>query len=695
MCGAVAAQERSLATNATREAMPVEQALDVAAADDRDSSGGEAANGTVSSGRAYDAANIRMLGQLEAVRLRPGMYIGSTGPRGLHHLVYEVVDNAIDEVQAGQADRVDVELRRDGAVAVTDNGRGIPTDVHPKTGKSGLETVLTNLHAGSKFGGESSGYKASGGLHGVGVTVVNALSEWLEATVWREGHEHVQQYREGKPVGQMTRSPAAPGDAARRGTRIAFRPDPSIFTTTTAFDFGTVSARLRELAFLNPAVTIQVSDEQEGGADPGRSALFHFAGGLKEYVAWLNRDKEVLHDVIAFQREVDGVVVDVALQWCSDSFSDTLLGYANSIRTSDGGAHIEGVKAAITRTLNALGRKMKILKEKDENLAGDHAREGLTCVVSVKLPSPEFEGQTKTRLGNPGVRKAVDQLVADVVAEYLEKYPAACEAIVGKALQAFRAAEAAKKARELVRRKSVLKGSTLPGKLADCSCADPALSEIFIVEGDSAGGSAKQGRDRRFQAVLPLRGKIMNVERKDDAAIYKNQEIQNLIIGLGLGLKGEEFRSSSLRYHKIILLTDADVDGAHIRTLLLTFLYRYQRALFESGHVYVGVPPLYKVDRGRQSLYCYTEDDLQKAVASFPPSASYSIQRFKGLGEMMPQQLWDTTLDPAKRTLKQLTIDDAAEANNILSILMGDKVGPRKELIQSKASYLDYNRLDV
>ncbi|CAI6009728.1 unnamed protein product [Closterium sp. NIES-65] len=658
--------------------------------------GGKEGRGKARAGKksrsSYGAEHIQVLEGLEPVRRRPGMYIGSTGPRGLHHLVYEVVDNAIDEAQAGHASTVAVLLGADGSVCVNDNGRGIPTDIHPSTGKSALETVLTVLHAGGKFGGDSSGYRVSGGLHGVGVSVVNALSQWLEARVWRDGRQYSQRFERGVPVGGMRveeggGAGAHEGEAQRTGTQIHFLPDPTgaaataVFTTTTALDFTTIAARLRELAFLNPQVVIHLKEEG------GRSADFHFAGGLLEFVRWLNSEKMPMHEAQWVEEERDGVGVAVAWQWSGDAYSDSVVGYANSIRTSDGGTHIDGAKAAFTRTLNAAARKQRLLKEKEENLAGEHLREGLTCVVAVKVANPEFEGQTKTRLGNPGVRKVVDGVVSDALAAFLDANPAACEAILSKALDAYKAAEAAKKARELVRRKSVLKSAMLPGKLADCSCEDPAKSEVFIVEGDSAGGSTKQGRDRRLQAVLPLRGKILNVERKDDAAIYKNQELQNLILGLGLGLRGEEFDQKALRYHRIILLTDADVDGAHIRTLLLTFLFRYQRALFENGHVYVGVPPLYKVEVGRQApVYCYSEAELQAHLRSLPPSASPTIQRFKGLGEMMPAQLWETTLDPSQRRLKLITVDEAAQASVTLSVLMGDKVGPRKELIQTVGS---------
>lgn len=642
----------------------------------------------------YGSEQIQVLEGLDAVRKRPGMYIGSTGPRGLHHLVYEILDNAVDEAQAGFASKVDVALLADGSVSITDNGRGIPTDLHESTKKSGVETVLTVLHAGGKFGGPSSGYTVSGGLHGVGLSVVNALSESLEVTVWRNGKEYQQRYSRGKPMTTLM-SKELPADAKdRKGTCIRFWPDKEVFTTAIELDYNTIAGRIRELAFLNPKLTISLKKED---ADPQKNLndVYCYAGGLVEYVSWLNTDKTPLHEVLGFRKEADGVVIDVALQWCSDAYSDTMLGYANSIRTTDGGTHMEGVRASLTRTLNNLGKKSKLFKDKDTSLSGEHVREGLTCVVSVKVKNAEFEGQTKSRLGNPEVRRLVDQSVQEFLTEYLELHPDVLELILSKSLSAFKAAQAAKRARELVRQKSVLKSTSLPGKLADCSTTDPEKSEIFIVEGDSAGGSAKQGRDRVFQAILPLKGKILNVERRDEAAMYKNEEIQHLIRALGLGLKGEEFKKDALRYHKIIILTDADVDGAHIRTLLLTFFYRYQRALFDEGCIYVGVPPLYKVERGKQAFYCYDDAELKQLQSSFPANASYNIQRFKGLGEMMPLQLWETTLDPNTRLLKQLVVEDAAEANVVFSSLMGVRVDARKELIQKAASKIDLGHLDI
>ncbi|MFQ3637806.1 MAG: DNA topoisomerase (ATP-hydrolyzing) subunit B, partial [Cyanobacteriota bacterium] len=592
----------------------------------------------------YDAEQIQVLEGLEAVRKRPGMYIGSTGPRGLHHLVYEVVDNSVDEALAGYCKHIQVTLNADGSVTVTDDGRGIPTGIHPKTGKSALETVLTILHAGGKFG--QGGYKVSGGLHGVGISVVNALSEWVEVTVWRDKKVHKMRFERGLTKGEMD---IQPYEEDRTGTSVTFMPDIAIFTTGIEFDYNTLAGRLRELAYLNAGVEITFTDNRLEllKSDEPRVETYHYAGGIREYVEYMNHEKQPLHEEIIYvQGERNNVEVEVALQWCVDAYSDNLLGFANNIRTIDGGTHLEGLKAVLTRTMNAIARKRNKLKESDSNLAGENVREGLTAVISVKVPDPEFEGQTKTKLGNTEVRGIVDTLVGEALTEYLDFRPNVADAILEKAIQAFNAAEAARRARELVRRKSVLESSTLPGKLADCSSRDPSESEIFIVEGDSAGGSAKQGRDRRFQAILPLRGKILNIEKTDDAKIYKNTEIQALITALGLGIKGEEFDPSQLRYHRIIIMTDADVDGAHIRTLLLTFFYRYQRAMVDQGYVYIACPPLYKIERGRNHYYCYSDRERDQLIASFPENAKVETQRFKGLGEMMPQQLWDTTMNP-------------------------------------------------
>ncbi|MBD1871577.1 DNA topoisomerase (ATP-hydrolyzing) subunit B [Oculatella sp. FACHB-28] len=642
----------------------------------------------------YGADQIQVLEGLEPVRKRPGMYIGSTGPRGLHHLVYEVVDNSVDEALAGYCKYIQVSLNEDGSVTVTDDGRGIPTDVHPRTGKSALETVMTVLHAGGKFGG--GGYKVSGGLHGVGISVVNALSEWVEATVWRDNKVHVQRFERGIPIGGLS---IQPSPDERTGTSISFKPDSQIFATTgIEFDYATLASRLRELAYLNAGVEITFTDYRLEllKSDQPRIDKYHYAGGIREYISYINKDKQPLHDEVVFvQGERNNVQVEVALQWCVDAYTDNLLGFANNIRTIDGGTHLEGLKAVLTRTMNSIARKRNKLKESDSNLAGENIREGLTGVISVKVPDPEFEGQTKTKLGNTEVRGIVDSLVGEALTEYLEFRPSVADAILEKAIQAFNAAEAARRARELVRRKSVLESSTLPGKLADCSSRDPAESEIFIVEGDSAGGSAKQGRDRRFQAILPLRGKILNIEKTDDAKIYKNTEIQALITALGLGIKGEEFDPSQLRYHRIVVMTDADVDGAHIRTLLLTFFYRYQRSMVDQGYVYIACPPLYKVERGRQHQYCYSDRELNQITSQFPANANYTIQRFKGLGEMMPQQLWDTTMNPETRTLKRVEIEDAAEADRIFTVLMGDRVAPRREFIETYGSKLNLTDLDI
>ena len=644
---------------------------------------------------AYGAEQIQVLEGLEPVRKRPGMYIGTTGPRGLHHLVYEVVDNAVDEALAGHCDSILVVLHDDGSASVTDNGRGIPTDIHPRTGRSALETVLTVLHAGGKFG--AGGYKVSGGLHGVGISVVNALSEWVEVMVHRQDQVHNQRFERGAPIGSLVSKPAE--EAGRTGTQVRFKPDIQIFSTGIEFDYHTLSARLRELAYLNGGVRIVFSDERASarGADgEAHEEIYHYEGGIKEYVAYMNAEKDPLHpEIIYVNSERDGVQVEAALQWCVDAYSDNIFGFANNIRTVDGGTHIEGLKAVLTRTLNTFAKKRGKRKDADANLAGENIREGLTAVLSVKVPDPEFEGQTKTKLGNPEVRGIVDSLVGESLSEYLEFNPSVIDLILEKAIQAFNAAEAARRARELVRRKSVLESSTLPGKLADCSSRDPSESEIYIVEGDSAGGSAKQGRDRRFQAILPLRGKILNIEKTDDAKIYKNTEIQALITALGLGIKGEDFDAKNLRYHRIVIMTDADVDGAHIRTLLLTFFYRYKKAMVEGGYIYIACPPLYKVERGKNHTYCYNEAELKRTTDAFGEKANFTIQRFKGLGEMMPKQLWETTMDPSTRTMKRVEIEDAAEADRIFTILMGDKVAPRREFIEAHSAELDFAQLDI
>ncbi len=639
----------------------------------------------------YGAEQIQVLEGLEAVRKRPGMYIGSTGPKGLHHLVYEVVDNSVDEALAGYCDDILITLNPNGSVTVLDNGRGIPVDIHPKTGKSALITVLTILHAGGKFGG--GGYKVSGGLHGVGVSVVNALSQWLEVIVWREGRVNRQRFERGAIIGPLETEDQGQGEK-RQGTQVTFLPDEDIFTTGTEFDYARLAGRFRELAYLNAGVKISFADARQ---DPLRQETYYYEGGIKEYVLFINKEKTPIHpDIIYAQGERDGVQIEVALQWCVDAYTDTLIGFANNIRTEEGGTHLEGLKASLTLTLNSVGRKLNRLKDSSNNLAGENVREGLTAIVSVKVPDPEFEGQTKTKLGNTEVRGIVQTILSEALTEYLEFNPNVAKGIIDKAIQSFNAAEAARRARDLVRRKSALESSTLPGKLADCSSRDPAESEVYLVEGDSAGGSAKQGRDRQFQAILPLRGKILNIEKADPTKIYKNAEIQAMITALGLGVKGDDFDAAQLRYHRIILMTDADVDGSHIRTLLLTFFYRYQKALLEEGYVYIACPPLYKLEWGRNNVrYCYNDAEKDGVIASVNPNTKVNIQRFKGLGEMMPVQLWETTMNPETRLLKRITIEDAVEADRIFTILMGDAVAPRREFIETYATRLDLAALDI
>jgi DNA gyrase subunit B len=655
----------------------------------RDARARAASASTAASGREsgdYDAGSIQVLQGLEPVRKRPGMYIGSTSTKGLHHLVWEVLDNSVDEVQAGHASHVRVVVEENGFVSVVDDGRGIPTDVHPVTGKSSLETVLTILHAGGKFGGDSSGYHVSGGLHGVGISVVNALSELVEVTVWRNGNEYMQSFSRGIALGPMQEK-KQDGSGQKKGTMIRFKPDDQIFDKVK-FDPTIIRTRMKELAFLNSGTELHLRTFDKKTKEYEDEKLL-FAEGLKDYVLDLTSDATRLHEPITFSGTMDGVRVEGALCWTADSYSDTLLGYANSIRTTDGGTHLDGLKYSLTKTLNVVSRKAKLLKDSDPNLGGDHIREGLSGVIAVWVPEPEFEGQTKTRLGNSEVRRIVENIANDAVAGHMEFNPSVLKSIFAKAQSAFKAAEAAKRAREMVRRKTVLTSNRLPGKLSDCSSSDADQTEIFLVEGDSAGGSCKQGRDRGFQAVLPLRGKIMNVERKlDAAALYKNTEITNMISALGLGGMGEDVDTTALRYSKIIILTDADVDGAHIRTLLLTFLYRYQRDLFEKGYVYAAVPPLYKVVVGKKETYCYDEDDLQEVLVSLPEGGAKHIQRFKGLGEMMPEQLWSTTLNPKTRVLKRLTVDDASAANHMFSTLMSKDVEPRRKLITDEGSTL-------
>jgi len=627
----------------------------------------------------YGAEEIQVLEGLEAVRRRPGMYIGSTSARGLHHLVYEVVDNSIDEAMAGFCDRIEVIVHQDNSVSVIDNGRGIPVDIVQKTGLPAVETVLTILHAGGKFGG--GGYKVSGGLHGVGVSVVNALSQMLEVEVKRNGNIYSQQYSKGAAVSSLQ----IVGNTESTGTRITFLPDRSIFEETV-FSQETLTHRLRELSFLNKGLKITLLDERTG-----YSMVFQHEGGIKDFVSHINRNKGLLHNrVIYFYGEKEDVVVEIAIQY-NDSYVENIFSYVNNINTIDGGTHEVGFKTALTRIANDYARKYNFLKNGTANLSGEDIREGITAVISLKVPEPQFEGQTKTKLGNSEVRGVVDSIVMEGMGTSLEENPSLGKRIIEKALMSSRAREAARKARELTRRKSALESSTLPGKLADCSERDPSASELYIVEGDSAGGSAKQGRDRKFQAILPLRGKILNVEKARLDKILGNEEIRSLITALGTGI-GEEFDISRARYHKIIIMTDADVDGAHIRTLLLTFFYRYMKNLLEAGYIYIAQPPLFKIKKGKSERYAYNDREMEELMAQIGRTG-ISIQRYKGLGEMNAIQLWETTMDPESRTILQVTLEDAVEADAIFSTLMGDKVEPRRDFIQENARYV--RNLDV
>lgn len=629
----------------------------------------------------YDESQIQVLEGLEAVRKRPGMYIGSTSSRGLHHLVWEVVDNSIDEALAGFCTQIDITVHKDNSVTVTDNGRGIPVGENAKLKRSTLEVVLTVLHAGGKFGGE--GYKVSGGLHGVGVSVVNALSEQLIATVKREGKVYRQEYRRGAPQYDLQTI----GESDETGTTITFKPDGEIFTETTEYEFDILQSRLRELAFLNKGIQINLVDERNDA-----KASFMYEGGIISFVEYLNRNREALHESpIYVEGSRDNIAVEVAIQY-NDSYTENIHSFANNINTHEGGTHESGFKSALTRVLNDYSRKSGAIKDNDANLSGDDVREGLTAIISVKIPEPQFEGQTKTKLGNSEVRGIVETLFAEKLQEFLDEHPSVSKKIVEKGIQAARAREAARKARELTRRKSALEVSSLPGKLADCSSRDASISEVYIVEGDSAGGSAKQGRDRHFQAILPLRGKILNVEKSRLDKILSNAEIRAIITALGTGI-GEDFDISKARYHKLIIMTDADVDGAHIRTLLLTFFFRYMRKLIESGYVYIAQPPLYKVERNKTVRYAYNDKQLEKIMAEFGEGTKVNIQRYKGLGEMNPDQLWDTTMDPEVRTLLQVSIQDAIEADSIFDTLMGDNVEPRKDFIQEHAKYV--KNLDI
>ena len=632
--------------------------------------------------QSYDESQIQVLEGLEAVRKRPGMYIGTTSSRGLHHLVYEIVDNSIDEALAGFCKNIKVTINEDNSITVIDDGRGMPVGLHPKMGKSTVEVIMTVLHAGGKFGG--GGYKVSGGLHGVGASVVNALSEYCEVTVTREGYVWQQKYSRGNVLCDLTKI----GEDDGHGTKVVFKPDHEIFETTE-FEFEILSSRLRELAFLNKGICITLEDKRE---EEEKIEKYHYEGGIKEFVSYLNRNKEVLHESpIYVEGEKDGIIAEIALQY-NDGYNENLYSFANNIDTIEGGTHLAGFKSALTRAINDYAKRFGHIKENDKNLSGDDAREGLTAVISVKISEPQFEGQTKTKLGNSEVRGVVDSIVAEGVSIFLEENPAVGKIIIDKALMAARARDAARKARELTR-KSVLERSTLPGKLADCSSKDPAECEIYIVEGDSAGGSAKQGRDRKFQAILPLRGKILNVEKQRLDRILNSDTIRSMITAFGAGI-GKDFDEEKLRYNRIIIMTDADVDGAHIRTLLLTFFYRYMRPLIDGGHVYIAQPPLYKVSKGKREEYAYTDEDLDKILEEFGgKDNSINIQRYKGLGEMNANQLWDTTMDPEHRILLKATVEDAIAADEIFTILMGDKVEPRREFIQKNANKV--SNLDI
>ena len=628
----------------------------------------------------YGAEQIQILEGLEAVRMRPGMYIGSTSERGLHHLVYEVVDNSIDEALAGYCDHIDVTIHKDNSITVVDNGRGIPVDMH-ESGKPAVEVVLTVLHAGGKFGGD--GYKVSGGLHGVGVSVVNALSTSMEVQVKRDGKIYEIAFERGVTTKPLT----VVGTTTETGTRVHFVPDPEIFSVTT-YSYETLRHRLRELSFLNHGITIGLHDER---VEPVRSEQFHFDGGISSFVEHLNRKKEVLNpEPIYFNGVKDDTVVEIAMQY-NDSYQENIYSFVNNINTEEGGTHLAGFKLALTRAADDFARKQGILKDKDSNLSGDDVREGLTCVISLKIREPQFEGQTKTKLGNSEVRGIVDSIVTEGLSEYFDENPAITKRIIDKAIMAARAREAARKARELTRRKNALEVSSLPGKLADCSVKDPEQAEIYLVEGDSAGGSAKQGRDRRFQAILPLRGKILNVEKARLDKIFANAEIRTMITAFGTGIS-EDFDLSKRRYGKIIIMTDADVDGAHIRTLLLTFLYRYMKPLIEHGHVYIAQPPLYQIRKGKKHWYTYSDDELAKKLDEVGRDG-VTVQRYKGLGEMNPEQLWETTMDPEGRTMLRVEMEDAEEADELFTILMGDKVEPRRQFIEENAKLV--RNLDI
>ena len=632
--------------------------------------------------QSYDENQIQVLEGLEAVRKRPGMYIGSTSGKGLHHLVWEIVDNSIDEALAGFCTEINVLIEEDNSITVKDNGRGIPVGIHEKMGRPAVEVIMTVLHAGGKFGG--GGYKVSGGLHGVGASVVNALSTVLDVTVHREGKVHFQQFHKGVPAGDLE----VIGETEVTGTITHFKPDPEIFKETTEYEYEILANRIRELAFLNRGLKITIEDKRENK----RSNEYYYEGGIKSYVEHLNRTREVIHDEpVYIEGEKDGITTEVAIQY-NDSYTSNIYSFANNIHTYEGGTHEAGFKSALTRVINDYARKNKIFKESDDNLSGEDVREGITAIISIKHPDPQFEGQTKTKLGNSEVRTVTDSVFSEAFDKFLLENPSVARKIVEKGLMAARARLAAKKARELTRRKSALEISNLPGKLADCSSKDPSISELYIVEGDSAGGSAKQGRDRHFQAILPLRGKIINVEKARLDKILSNNEIRAIITALGTGI-GEDFEITKARYHKVVIMTDADVDGAHIRTLLLTFFYRYMRPIIEQGYIYIAQPPLYKIQQGKRIEYAYNDKQLDTYLAEMPELPKPGIQRYKGLGEMNPDQLWETTMNPETRTLLQVTLEDAIDADETFDTLMGDKVEPRRNFIEENAQYV--KNLDI
>jgi len=642
----------------------------------------------------YSASNIQVLEGLEAVRKRPAMYIGDIGIKGLHHLVWEVVDNSIDEAMAGYCDEIHVTINEDNSVTVEDNGRGIPTDMHEKEKRSALEVVMTVLHAGGKF--DKDTYKVSGGLHGVGVSCVNALSSMLKATIYRDGKMYEQEYHRGVPQYPVR----IVGDSERRGTTIHFKPDAEVFTLTTEYNYETVASRLRELSFLNPGIKINLKDQRdkdENGVP--KNASFLSVGGLREFVEYLDSTREKLIPIpIYIENDRSEFPVQIALGY-NTSYSENLVSYVNNINTHEGGTHVAGFRRALTRTLKSYADKSGLLEKAKVEINGDDFREGLTAVISVKVAEPQFEGQTKTKLGNSEVMGAVDIAVGEALQNYLEENPKEAKLIVSKVILAAQARIAARKAREMVQRKNVLSGTGLPGKLADCASSDPAICELYLVEGDSAGGSAKQGRDRHFQAILPLRGKILNVEKAQEHKIYENEEIKNMITALGVSFGTPEdskaLNLTKLRYHKVVIMTDADVDGSHIRTLILTFFFRYMRDLIEQGYVYIALPPLYLLKKGREERYCWNEEErdvIIKELSKGGSADSVGIQRYKGLGEMNPEQLWSTTMDPVRRTLKQVNVESAAEADHLFSMLMGDEVAPRREFIEKNAKYA---RIDI